>query len=56
MTDQRDEERDGREGEEAERRREKNERRSNELKEAWRRNHPSSSEEGERPRRPGYRP
>ena len=51
MTDRRDEERDRREGEAAERRREEDERRSNELREAWRRNHPSRPEEGgdERP-------
>ena len=45
MTDRRDDERDRREGEEAERRREEDERRSNELREAWRRNHPSRPED-----------
>ncbi len=42
--DRRDEERDRREREDAERR-EEDERRSDELKEAWRRNHPSRPEE-----------
>ncbi len=44
MRDRRDEERYRREREDAERR-EKDERRSDELKEAWRRNHPSRPEE-----------
>ena len=52
VTDRRDEERDRREREDAERRREEDERRSDELREAWRRNHPSRPEEGDR-RRPG---
>ncbi len=49
MTDRRDEER---EREDA-RRREEDERRSDELKEAWRRNHPSNPEEegGRRPKK-----
>ncbi len=53
MKDRRDEERDARGREEVERRREEDERRSDELKEAWRRNHPSRPEEGgeRRPRR-----
>ena len=52
MTDRRDEERDRREREDTERRREEDERRSDELREAWRRNHPSRPEEDEG-RRPG---
>jgi hypothetical protein len=53
VTDRRDEERDRRESEDAERRREEDERRSDELKEAWRRNHPSTPEEdeGRRPKK-----
>jgi hypothetical protein len=51
VTDRRDEERDRREREGAERRREEDERRSDELREAWRRNHPSRPEEGDE-RRP----
>ena len=43
MGDRRDEERDREDAE----RREKDERRSDELKEAWRRNHPSRPEEDE---------
>ena len=50
MTDRRDEERYRREREDAERR-EEDERRSDELKEAWRRNHPSRPED-EDERRP----
>ncbi len=45
MTDRRNEERERREREDAERRREEDERRSDELREAWRRNHPSEKEE-----------
>ncbi len=56
MTDRRDEERNDREREDAERRREQDERRSDELREAWRRNHPTTPEEGERARRPRGRP
>ncbi len=52
VTDRRDEERERREGEDAERRREEDERRSDELREAWRRNHPSRPE-GDDERRPG---
>lgn len=53
MTDRRDEEeRDRREREDAERRREADERRSDELREAWRRNHPSRPDEDEG-RKPG---
>jgi hypothetical protein len=52
VTDRRDEERDRREREDAERRREEDERRSDELREAWRRNHPSRPDEDEG-RRPG---
>ena len=52
MTDRRNEERERREREDAERRREEDERRSDELREAWRRNHPSRPEEDEG-RRPG---
>lgn len=55
MTDRRDEERGwrSREEEEEERRRQERERRSDELREAWRRNHPGGPKEGEegRPRR-----
>ena len=43
MTDRRDEERERKDAE----RREEDERRSDELKEAWRRNHPSRPEEGD---------
>ena len=52
MTDRRDEERYRREREDAERR-EEDERRSDELKEAWRRNHPSRPEDegGRRPKK-----
>jgi len=46
MTDRRYEKRDTREREDATRR-EEDERRSDELKEAWRRNHPSRPEEGD---------
>ena len=56
MTDRGDEGRNGREREDAERRREEDERRSDELREAWRRNHPSTPEEGRPPRRPRERP
>jgi len=47
MTDRhrRDEERDRHSREEDERRREEKERRSDELRESWRRNHPSEEEE-----------
>ena len=41
-----DEEREGLSREEAEERREERERRSDDLREAWRRNHPSEEEEG----------
>jgi len=53
MTDRRsrDEERDRPSREEDKRRREDKERRSDELKESWRRNHPSEPEENERDRR-----
>jgi hypothetical protein len=47
----RDDERDGPSREEDKRRREHKERRSDELKESWRRNHPSEQEENERDRR-----
>ena len=47
VSDRRDDERDRRGEEDAERRREEDERRSNELREAWRRNHPSRPEEGD---------
>jgi hypothetical protein len=47
VTDRRDEERDRREREDAERRRKEHQRRSDELREAWRRNHPSRPEEGD---------
>jgi hypothetical protein len=52
MTDRRSrgEERDAPSREEDERRREEKERRSDELKEAWRRHHPSEKEESERGR------
>ena len=52
VTDRRDEERYRREREDAERR-EEDERRSDELKEAWRRNHPSRPEDegGRRPKK-----
>lgn len=58
MSDRRDEEHDGREREDAERRHEEErDRRSDELREAWRRNHPSTPEEEVgRPRRPRGRP
>jgi hypothetical protein len=52
VTDRRDEERDRREREDAERRREADEKRSNELREAWRRNHPSRPDQ-EHNKRPG---
>jgi len=53
MTDRRsrDEERDRPSREEDKRWREHKERRSDELKESWRRNHPSEQEENERDRR-----
>lgn len=55
MTDRRDEESERRGRDDAERRREEDERRSDELREAWRRNHPSRPDEGDdrRPRRGG---
>jgi hypothetical protein len=56
VTDRRDEEeRDRREREDSERRREADERRSDELREAWRRNHPSRPDEddGGKPGRGG---
>lgn len=55
MTDRRDEERERREREDVERRREEDERRSDELREAWRRNHPSRPDEddGRKPGRGG---
>jgi hypothetical protein len=51
MTDRRDDERERPLREEETQRREDKERRSDELKESWRRNHPSEQEEGERDRR-----
>lgn len=45
MTDRRDEERESNEREADVRRREERERRSDELKESWRRNHPSEEED-----------
>ncbi len=56
MTDRRDEERDRSDREDAERRLKENERRRDELREAWRRNHPSGPEEDERSKRPRPRP
>ncbi len=53
MTDRRDDERKGTE-EAEERLREERDRRSDELREAWRRNHPSEGEEGGKGR-PGRR-
>ncbi len=52
MTDRRDEERERTEREADARRREDRERRSDQLKESWRRNHPTEEEEGG-PGRPG---
>jgi hypothetical protein len=46
MTDSRDEERERPSRDEDEEHREERERRSNDLQEAWRRNHPSEQEEG----------
>ena len=46
MTDRRGEERERLSREENEKRREDKERRSDELKESWRRNHPTEEEEG----------
>ncbi|HSK98892.1 MAG TPA: hypothetical protein VK869_01015 [Rubrobacteraceae bacterium] len=51
MTDRRNEERERRE-DEAARRRGERERRSDELKESWRRNHPSEKEDEKPKRRP----
>ena len=48
MTDRRDEERE-RTDKDEERLREERDRRSDELREAWRRNHPSGEEEGKGP-------
>lgn len=51
MTDRRDEERESAEREADVRRREERERRSDELRESWRRNHPSEEEDaGNRPK------
>ena len=57
MTDRRDEERERPSREEDEqKRREDKERRSDELKESWRRNHPSEEEQGKgRPGKGGHR-
>jgi hypothetical protein len=52
MTDRRDEERERTEREADARRREDRKRRSDQLKESWRRNHPTEEEEGG-PGRPG---
>jgi hypothetical protein len=46
MTDRRDDERERPSREEEPKRREDKERRSDELKESWRRNHPSEKEDG----------
>ena len=50
MTDHRDDERE-RSDQQEKRRREERERRSDDLKEAWRRNHPSEEEDRDRPQR-----
>ena len=56
MTGSRDEERERASREDDEKRREDKERRSDELKESWRRNHPSEEEEGKgRPGKGGRR-